>query len=1007
MLAGLRPFQRRTVDHVIRRFYGPDPTRRFLVADETGLGKSIVARGVIARAVEKLQDDPATTSIDVVYVCSNSDLARQNLARLNVTGHDAAVSPGRLAMLAATHGRIHRDDSTWQTPINLVSFTPGTSFNTRNNVGNAEERLLLLEILWHQLGLQHRLDQRAAYRVCQGAVGSWQRMSDRHLACRRSWGTLDPEVVAYVRAEAAAPDANHASLVEWLSTLIGQHRVGSQITDGLRAEAAEATRQGRELLIRSGLAVLEPNLVILDEFQRFKDLLNTGSDAGELAEQLFGHPKAKVLLLSATPFKAFTLAEERDQDDHQQDMFDTLEFLAKGGTHHSMDEIKAGLRHYRTTVLRGESPADQASLLRHRLLPLMSRTERPAAVQQNRVREVVHRVDRVTADDLLEFARLDALAGSVEAHMTVEYWKSAPYFANFMDGYQVHTKTRTALQAQDPDVVAQLRIVRRLPRSDIEQRRPVDLGNGKLRELAAQTTGAGWERLLWVPPTLPYTTPGGPFGDSAEMTKRLIFSSWMATPTAVASLLSYDADRRLAEFGRVLDRRRQRARLTYRMQDGRAASMSTLALFWPVPALARLGDPLATARSHGEAVNPQEVLRRASGVIAERFREPGQESAASELDHWYWATALTFDKRLPVNPAVEAADIAGLMSSGTPADDDPGSGSGGARAHVEALAALEPPSAGNRPPELADTVAALACFGPANAAWRALRRLVKPGDAVTERTVWEQAVRVAEGLRSLFNRPEAMNLLDGLYGSEPPYWRAVLRYCADGNLQAMLDEYAYQLAAERPGTMTEATLADIAAEMSATPALRRATFRVFDPDACESTQSLDAAFAMRYGDRTGSTTVGARPQEVRQSFNSPFWPFVLASTSVGQEGIDFHHWCHSLVHWNIPANPIDFEQREGRIDRFRGHAVRRNVIADLGRDILRIPGNEHPWDVAYRLAEERSEQRDQLYGSWLYDGPAKIERTLFEFPFSKDEIALQQVKRDLALYRLAFGQGRQ
>src|SRR5699024_11013379 len=38
-------------------------------------------------------------------------------------------------------------------------------------------------------------------------------------------------------------------------------------------------------------------------------------------------------------------------------------------------------------------------------------------------------------------------------------------------------------------------------------------------------------------------------------------------------------------------------------------------------------------------------------------------------------------------------------------------------------------------------------------------------------------------------------------------------------------------------------------------------------------------------------------------FNSPFWPFVLASTSVGQEGLDFHTYSHAVVHWNLPPTP--------------------------------------------------------------------------------------------------------
>ena len=69
---------------------------------------------------------------------------------------------------------------------------------------------------------------------------------------------------------------------------------------------------------------------------------------------------------------------------------------------------------------------------------------------------------------------------------------------------------------------------------------------------------------------------------------------------------------------------------------------------------------------------------------------------------------------------------------------------------------------------------------------------------------------------------------------------------------------------------------------------------------------------------------------VRVAFNSSFRPFVLASTSVGQEGLDFHPYCHRLVHWNLPSNPVDLEQREGRVHRYKSHAVRLNLAAAHG-----------------------------------------------------------------------------
>src|SRR5688572_2277808 len=85
VLASLKPFQRLSVDYVFARLYGPDSTRRFLLADEVGLGKTLVGRGVIAKAIVHLQSQGAR-HVNIVYICSNADIARQNISRLNVTG---------------------------------------------------------------------------------------------------------------------------------------------------------------------------------------------------------------------------------------------------------------------------------------------------------------------------------------------------------------------------------------------------------------------------------------------------------------------------------------------------------------------------------------------------------------------------------------------------------------------------------------------------------------------------------------------------------------------------------------------------------------------------------------------------------------------------------------------------------------------------------------------------------------------------------------------------------
>ncbi|MBE3046911.1 hypothetical protein IMZ48_31155 [Candidatus Bathyarchaeota archaeon] len=78
-------------------------------------------------------------------------------------------------------------------------------------------------------------------------------------------------------------------------------------------------------------------------------------------------------------------------------------------------------------------------------------------------------------------------------------------------------------------------------------------------------------------------------------------------------------------------------------------------------------------------------------------------------------------------------------------------------------------------------------------------------------------------------------------------------------------------------------------------------------------RSMRCRFALRFGDDRGEEEGSeTRRDQVRAAFNSPFRPFVLASTSIGQEGLDFHQYCHEIYHWNLPSNPIDLEQREGR-----------------------------------------------------------------------------------------------
>ncbi|MEM6295054.1 MAG: helicase-related protein [Myxococcota bacterium] len=134
---------------------------------------------------------------------------------------------------------------------------------------------------------------------------------------------------------------------------------------------------------------------------------------------------------------------------------------------------------------------------------------------------------------------------------------------------------------------------------------------------------------------------------------------------------------------------------------------------------------------------------------------------------------------------------------------------------------------------------------------------------------------------------------------------------------------------------------------------------------------LRTSFALRYGKvvRDKETAI-AREGAARKAFNSPYRPFVLASTSIGQEGLDFHPWCHAIVHSNMPGNPVDLEHREGRVHRHEGHAVRRNVAAAYGEALVRAAMvGQDVWALMFGLAPEgRGDGESDLRPWWTFVG---------------------------------------
>src|SRR5688572_10914705 len=138
-MAELREFQLAAVERIVGRLTDVTGSRRFLLADEVGLGKTLVAKGVI----DELRRRRPRGGFTIVYIRSNSEIADQNRGKL-CDETDGAV-PGRLTLLALQSQQIGRRRDNGQ--LQIFAFTPGTSLRVEHGTGIARERRLLLYLL--------------------------------------------------------------------------------------------------------------------------------------------------------------------------------------------------------------------------------------------------------------------------------------------------------------------------------------------------------------------------------------------------------------------------------------------------------------------------------------------------------------------------------------------------------------------------------------------------------------------------------------------------------------------------------------------------------------------------------------------------------------------------------------------------------------------------------------------------------------------------------------------
>jgi hypothetical protein len=991
----LPDFQEQAAQLAFRRLTDGKKAPRFLLADEVGLGKTHIAARVIELLEKKLRR-PA----HVAYICSNQAIVRQNQSRLGLNS-----DVRRATDLAMKHRRPAR-----------AALTPGTSLS--GGTGTGRERALLLVLVNDllRLGRSRRGPTAAWRRFFQGAVQNehaWIAL----LASARQRSPYSPALCRRIKHEWAHQPAGseslaHRAAIEVLRFERERKRVGKRRTTA-RRRANELISQLRSTVQRACIEWLNPDLVILDEVQRFREILNedlpkelhAGKAEGKqpthremesyhaLALTLFGR-RTRVLMLSATPWEALSLKGDRRR--HERELKQTLAFLLRSGE--EAEESLSLLREFndkiegqerRFLLELDESLRSTKLNIQQRLRRVMSRTERswfsnfedcendrPSADAQPTEEEIQDCVRLAT------FMRAEAGA----AAMAIEQWKACPSPLTFLDrGYKAF---RTVCDRPVPDGLV----------TDPARLHELGYRNYRMRELVGKlrnSTNGPW-RHLWVMPTLRYyhsdfcATPSPP--------KLLIFSAWRFVPGAIAAVLSAIVDRTLGiEHGRLPKQH------GFAFRAGRGGRRSVLDVCMPSELLADAVNPLQGAR---EDRDHEILVQQAEQYLREKVaQQHGKIVLKGGISRWEFVARL---ENLP-KPS-EVADAGwktfrqGLGSVAREVYPRPRKSSGEDRPLRVSSKELH-------------HLAQVAAFSPAVSMLRSLRlvRRTEHKEADLALAIWVGL----EMLRRYFDRVVNQRIVKGVVPSGS-YTSRVLEYCRDAQIQAMLDEYLHLLSgSDRDVHPLKHLARALGLEAGDTHInergkhgrliARRARVHIARAFAQESGNVLQKGSPASSEDSHKGQDLGST---AAASFNSPFWPFVLATTSVGQEGLDFHCYCSDIVHWNLPLSPVAFEQREGRITRRRGFSLRHRVADEwrtAGGGLGSLPSDRNPWDAMFEQLAKREPhfQTYGLYPDWLLTderGKRSINRHLFFYAVSNDEERYRLLNNRLLTYRLAFGQ---
>ena len=1001
-LSMLKDFQRATVERIDALYRGGQ--KRVLVADEVGLGKTLIARGVIAK-MARLRCEERDDLFKVVYVCSNQNIARQNIRKLIVSDNLTMADDISETRLSMQHLRVVEQEIATKANkqfIELIPLTPQTSFRVTQGAGSMDERALMFAVLsWlPELREDEELRVKLNFLLQNGVSDeSWN---------RRLWDGTNSYTKrvenCYAKTSGAYPDTILAEVIdspiyrELMDYLSVRHYTNSVVGGDYPIIC-----KLRRLFAEISVGRLNPDLVIMDEFQRFRFLIENQDMDSRLLTDRFLTDKSddiqdlvRVLLLSATPYKLYSTPEEiqdSGEDSHYAEFMSVMEFLLENkDAYADFKTVWSDYSHSLREITSGDVSilAMKKNKAQDAMYSCMCRTER------NSVMDSGDYIDDATKNDHLSISEGDILAyldvqkvlekTGLKISLPVDYVKSCPYIFSFMQNYEAK-KRLTEYFRKHPD---EMELVKSkwlwLNKSTVNKYNPLPLVNARFERLKSEAVDAKSALLMWVPPTRPYYSPQGVFKGADSFSKILVFSSWEMVPKMIASLLSYEAER--LAIGRMNDNFEYFSRKKHPANRLNFRTPSVWSIIYPNQSLANLYDPIAFLN---EGVTDLRViehnLRDKVRELLKPFRENNKYDTGLVDKTWYYLVPMLFDGKDRIldwleQTKYEEEGFAALKS-------------------VLSARLTQPLTLGKEPDDLEETIVDMALGSPAVCCLRAYEGNVA------------RATELAKVFRRRFNTPDATAIVELAYSrrkDDDAHWQDVLRYCKDGNFQSMLDEYFHLIKeGERMDDKKHKQILEALTLHTASPEVE--SFDEFRSrvggEKSKRERKMRSNYAVAFGQTRGEAEgVVNRKDSIQAAFNSPMRPFVLATTSIGQEGLDFHLYCRKIMHWNLPSNPVELEQREGRINRFKCLAIRENVVRKFGD----IPFSSDIWEEMFKAAEkEKGENQSDLIPFWCFgkDQEIKIERLLPFYPMSRDENNYAHLIKILNYYRLTLGQPRQ